>query len=98
MLRKTAAVFVLAAASSIAACSSGVDAPPASVRTKEQPAVAQQPKAAAKPRIVVLGDSLTAGLGLPIEDAYPAVLQAMSGMMMTNAPRGGPPRQRRVIN
>ena len=27
------------------------------------------------PRIVVLGDSLTAGLGLPIEDAYPAVLQ-----------------------
>ena len=27
------------------------------------------------PRIVVLGDSLTAGLGLSIEDAYPAVLQ-----------------------
>jgi acyl-CoA thioesterase-1 len=27
------------------------------------------------PRIVVLGDSLTAGLGLAIEDAYPAVLQ-----------------------
>ena len=27
------------------------------------------------PRIVVLGDSLTAGLGLPIEDAYPALLQ-----------------------
>ena len=26
-------------------------------------------------RIVVLGDSLTAGLGLPSEDAYPAVLQ-----------------------
>lgn len=27
------------------------------------------------PRIVVVGDSLTAGLGLPVEDAYPAVLQ-----------------------
>src|SRR5687767_12819753 len=27
------------------------------------------------PRIVVLGDSLTAGLGLAPEDAYPAVLQ-----------------------
>ena len=27
------------------------------------------------PRIVVLGDSLTAGLGLSPEDAYPAVLQ-----------------------
>ena len=27
------------------------------------------------PRIVILGDSLTAGLGLRVEDAYPAVLQ-----------------------
>jgi acyl-CoA thioesterase-1 len=27
------------------------------------------------PRIVVLGDSLTAGLGLPLEYAYPALLQ-----------------------
>jgi acyl-CoA thioesterase-1 len=27
------------------------------------------------PRIVALGDSLTAGLGIPAEDAYPAVLQ-----------------------
>jgi acyl-CoA thioesterase-1 len=30
---------------------------------------------AARPRIVVLGDSLTAGLGIAKEDAYPAVLQ-----------------------
>ena len=28
-----------------------------------------------RPRIVALGDSLTAGLGLAVEDAYPAVLQ-----------------------
>ncbi len=28
-----------------------------------------------RPRIVVLGDSLTAGLGLPIDEAYPALLQ-----------------------
>src|SRR5436309_24627 len=27
------------------------------------------------PRIVVLGDSLTAGLGLPMDEAYPALLQ-----------------------
>jgi len=27
------------------------------------------------PRIVILGDSLTAGLGLPIEQSYPALLQ-----------------------
>ena len=31
--------------------------------------------AAGGPRIVFLGDSLTAGLGLPIEQAYPTVLQ-----------------------
>src|SRR5207244_11065022 len=28
-----------------------------------------------RPRIVILGDSLTAGLGLPVEQAYPNVLQ-----------------------
>jgi acyl-CoA thioesterase-1 len=31
--------------------------------------------AATRPRIVVLGDSLTAGLGLAVSDAYPALLQ-----------------------
>lgn len=29
----------------------------------------------ARPRVVFLGDSLTAGLGLPADEAYPAVLQ-----------------------
>src|SRR6266849_4167856 len=27
------------------------------------------------PRVVILGDSLTAGLGIDVDDAYPAVLQ-----------------------
>jgi len=31
--------------------------------------------ASTRPRVVVLGDSLTAGLGLPIEHAYPSLLQ-----------------------
>jgi len=31
--------------------------------------------AAARPRIVFLGDSLTAGLGLPKDEAYPALIQ-----------------------
>jgi acyl-CoA thioesterase-1 len=31
--------------------------------------------AAARPRVVFLGDSLTAGLGLPADEAYPALLQ-----------------------
>jgi acyl-CoA thioesterase-1 len=30
---------------------------------------------AARPRIVVLGDSLTAGLGIPVANAYPSLLQ-----------------------
>ena len=30
---------------------------------------------AGRPRIVVLGDSLTAGLGLPLNEAYPSLLQ-----------------------
>jgi len=34
------------------------------------------PSAADEPRIVVLGDSLTAGFGLPPEDAFPARLEA----------------------
>jgi acyl-CoA thioesterase-1 len=42
------------------------------------PAAAPAPPAAvvdARPRIVALGDSLTAGLGLPVEQAYPSLLQ-----------------------
>jgi acyl-CoA thioesterase-1 len=33
------------------------------------------PPAASRPRIVALGDSLTAGLGIALADAYPSVLQ-----------------------
>ena len=38
-------------------------------------AVPARPAAAARPKIVVLGDSLTAGLGLAVRDSYPSVLQ-----------------------
>lgn len=37
--------------------------------------VASAPAKPTSPRIVVLGDSLTAGLGIPREQAYPALLQ-----------------------
>ena len=43
-----------------------------------QPTSAAEPERSAtagKPRIVILGDSLTAGLGLPIEQSYPSLLQ-----------------------
>jgi acyl-CoA thioesterase-1 len=38
-------------------------------------AVAAKPAAAARPRIVFLGDSLTAGLGIASSEAYPALVQ-----------------------
>ena len=41
-----------------------------------QPAAQPTKSAASRPRIVALGDSLTAGLGLAPSDAYPALLQA----------------------
>lgn len=40
------------------------------------PAGASDARAGRLPKIVILGDSLTAGLGLPMEQAYPALLQA----------------------
>jgi acyl-CoA thioesterase-1 len=47
------------------------DSPPAA----SGPARATAPPVAARPKIVVLGDSLTAGLGIPKEEAYPAILE-----------------------
>jgi acyl-CoA thioesterase-1 len=60
------------------ACGSGETSQQrASPPTASRPSIANEPASEnpAGPRIVVLGDSLTAGLGLSIEDAYPAVLQ-----------------------
>jgi acyl-CoA thioesterase-1 len=47
-------------------------APPAATATASAPPA---PQTTSAPRIVVLGDSLTAGLGLPISHAYPSLLQ-----------------------
>lgn len=33
------------------------------------------PSETKRPRVVILGDSLTAGLGLPVDEAFPAILQ-----------------------
>jgi acyl-CoA thioesterase-1 len=54
------------------------DAQPASRETRSWGADAPRATAApaaTRPRIVILGDSLTAGLGLPQEQAYPTLLQ-----------------------
>src|SRR5947207_1665562 len=59
------------------ACGSREDARRAISPTASRTSIASEPASGNQsgPRIVVLGDSLTAGLGLPVEDAYPAVLQ-----------------------
>lgn len=41
----------------------------------EPPAQAPGPRTETTPRIIVLGDSLTAGLGLDLEDSFPSVIQ-----------------------
>ena len=72
----------LGVAASLVACGSREDTSERRNRssadaTSSRPSIAANGAAANQgdPRIVVLGDSLTAGLGLPLEDAYPAVLQ-----------------------
>ncbi len=62
----------------LAACSRGTPdtrqaAPPPA--TPQSAATAGPPAAPARPKIVVLGDSLSAGLGLAEQQAYPALLQ-----------------------
>lgn len=82
MIVVRAALVGLWVATSLWACG---QAPPAPVRsgpaaTDAAPAAAPPPVAAAPVkadrRIVILGDSLTAGLGVSPDEAYPALLQA----------------------
>jgi acyl-CoA thioesterase-1 len=49
--------------------------PSPSAREAQPTAAAQQPARPARPKIVFLGDSLTAGLGLAIEESVPALIQ-----------------------
>ena len=71
-MRKSFIVIVCAVA---AACGTNTDnrAEPTARQTGVPPVT--NVTASTRPRVVVLGDSLTAGLGLPIEDAYPSLLQ-----------------------
>jgi len=71
-MRRGLLAFVCAVA---AACGANTDnrAEPAARQTSVPP-ITNAP-ASSRPRVVVLGDSLTAGLGLPIDQAYPSLLQ-----------------------
>jgi acyl-CoA thioesterase-1 len=78
--RVAGVLFVLAACAAAAACSGSSGEPPAPAESPPPPAAspANPPLAARaeRPRVVCLGDSLTAGLGLASTDqAYPALLE-----------------------
>ena len=76
-MRKTFA-FVACWLVAIAACGSRPQPALSGVEGQPQaspPAAQQVAKVASRPRVVALGDSLTAGLGLPPGEAYPALLQ-----------------------
>jgi acyl-CoA thioesterase-1 len=78
MIRSLGICVLAAMAASCSSGSSGQprpDTPPASRSEATSPAPAAAVPLASRPRIVVLGDSLTAGLGLAPEQAYPALLQ-----------------------
>src|SRR6185295_15983020 len=73
-LRRLAGILGLLAVSCTAGCGDRSEeraAAAAKVESAPLPPVA----GATGPRIVILGDSLTAGLGLPIQEAYPSLLQ-----------------------
>lgn len=73
-------LFVVMACAACGGSSAPADPPmaaaPAVAPAPEPPAAATTAPVPAARRIVILGDSLTAGLGLPAEQAYPALLQA----------------------
>jgi acyl-CoA thioesterase I len=77
-MRLTRALWLgLTIASVSAACSDRQAPEPAVPATATTPAATPgAPEVSAKPRIVCLGDSLTAGYGLSAEEAYPAQLAA----------------------
>ena len=70
-MRTLVVVFVFAC--SVSACRSEPAVAPAPTEAPKAPEAPQAPTSA-KPRIVFLGDSLTAGLGLPSDQSYPALI------------------------
>jgi acyl-CoA thioesterase I len=78
--RPLALILTFAVVSLVGACRSRSEAPAARLGAAAEggPAAgvpADRAARTSRPRIVVLGDSLTAGLGLQPNDAYPSVLQ-----------------------
>jgi acyl-CoA thioesterase-1 len=78
MMRRTLLVLMCAAVAGCGGSERSTESnPPAAAppANASAPASSAPAPADARPKIVVLGDSLTAGLGLPTERAYPILLQ-----------------------
>ena len=77
MLRSSrlAGIVGLLAVSLTLACGSESDERAAATSARVENAPLPPVAGATGPRVVILGDSLTAGLGLPIAEAYPSLLQ-----------------------
>jgi acyl-CoA thioesterase I len=60
----------------LSACSTSESSAPADTAPAAENAAAPRTASTDAPRIVILGDSLTAGLGLQKEQSYPSLLQA----------------------
>lgn len=88
-MRRTVFPLLLAVVSALSACGKARDGAPAPAASPSAPAASVPPATApslapppapppapAAPVVVFLGDSLTAGLGLPVDQAYPALVGA----------------------
>jgi acyl-CoA thioesterase I len=71
-------IAIACALAATAACGPSADRRTEVTTHQTVPAATDRRQTETRPRIVVLGDSLTAGLGLPIEESYPSLLQKWS--------------------
>jgi Lysophospholipase L1 and related esterases len=68
-------VLIISAALAVAACSSSEPAPAREITSQRASTAPAPAPASTRPRIVFLGDSLTAGLGLDAEQSVPSLVQ-----------------------
>lgn len=71
---RTRSLLALVLVLALAACEAPGTPAPAPSPAPKAPEAPVAPATAAKPRIVFLGDSLTAGLGLPSDQSYPSLI------------------------
>src|SRR2546428_9497658 len=74
-VRRLAGLVGLLAVCCTAACGENSEDRAAAAAAKADSAPLPPVAGATGPRVVILGDSLTAGLGLPIAESYPSLLQ-----------------------